>query len=182
MNHDILNREKPIMPMPNSSGKGEAIISPPMRNVNHRKYFILSRTLNLLPIPRCCTNSIKCTDNLSRTNRKMMRSPITAPIAPKMATKTTEFDWAISPKVTMAGAAVNTEVKNMPAMKLPSISSSLVEVSILPRTSVRTKTTARAMLITTMLISLSRKLFLLVFIVDYYTPAVWFDVGTARLL
>src|SRR4030042_3098833 len=38
---------------------------------------------------------------------------------------------AISPSVTTAGAAVKIEVKDIPAMKLPSISSSFVDVKTL---------------------------------------------------
>lgn len=75
-------------------------------------------------------NSIKCLKNLSLKNLKMIVSTITAPIAPKNAVDHTDVTCAISPSITIAGAVVNAEVKNMPAIKLPNNSSSLVEVRI----------------------------------------------------
>ena len=41
----------------------------------------------------------------------MTKSPTSAPIPPKKATKKMELDWAISASTTVAGATVKTETK-----------------------------------------------------------------------
>src|SRR3990167_5179403 len=89
-----------------------------------------------------------------------------------MAVGSIELALAISPRVTIAGAVVKTEVKNIPAIKLPNNSSSCVEVSIFIKTFVFTKITAIMTLKTIIAVSCNKKLFwrLLVFIrFHYYT-------------
>jgi len=73
---------------------------------------------------------------LSLTKRKSAKSIIIAPKAPKKAVERAGANWAISPKVTMAGTVVNTEVKNIPAIKLPRYPSFCDEARMLVRTSV----------------------------------------------
>jgi len=57
-----------------------------------------------------------------------MKSTDAAPMAPKNAVNQIGVTCAISPNTTIAGAVVNAEVKNIPAIKLPNNSNSLVDV------------------------------------------------------
>jgi len=160
MNRRVFIFEKPKRLIPNSSGKGEAIITHPARTVNHLKSLNLNNARNLFPAPSCLINSIKCSESLSRTNRKIIKSPITAPIPPKRAVSKTEFARAISPRVTIAGAVVKIEVKNIPAIKLPSSSNSFAEVRILAKIFVFTNIIATRMLKAIIPLSCNIKLFL----------------------
>ena len=58
----------------------------------------------------------------------MIKSPITAPMLPKKAVSRIELARAISPRAAAAGVMVNTEVKNIPATKLPISFNSFVAV------------------------------------------------------
>ena len=141
MKSEVLILEKPIIISPSSSGSGEAIISAPKNAINHLK--ILNRKIDINRSDLDFFNKNKTSsDNLFLTNRKIIISPIIAPIPPKRATKNNELSRAISTSTTVAGATVKTEVKNIPAIKLPNNSSSFEEASIFIRTSVFTKITA----------------------------------------
>src|SRR3989344_3574537 len=157
MNHDIFIFRKPKKPIPSSSGKGEAMIKPPTKNDNHRKSFSLNNAVILFPVFRWRSNSNTCSENLSRTNLKIIKSPTTAPSAPSKATNTIELAWAISPRVTMAGAVVKTEVKNKPATKLPRSWNSCVDVNIFANISVFTKIAVMPKLMTIINTSCSKK-------------------------
>lgn len=148
INHVVFIFENPSKLMPISSGKGDAMMKPPAKKVSHLKYLIWNKILIRLPTPLCLNNSNRCSENLSRTNRKIIRSPTTEPSAPKIAVTKTELTLAISPSVTIAGAAVKTDVKNIPAIKLPNHFTSFVATKILDNESVLTKTTAMAILST----------------------------------
>ncbi len=146
INQVVFIFEKPNKLIPNSSGKGEAIIRTPITKANHLNNLNLKKALTLLPAPWCFNNSLKCSENLSLKNLNITKSPITAPKDPKMAVTKTESTLAISPKATIAGAVVKAEVKNIPAIKLPRNSSSLVEANKSIKIPVLTKRTAIIML------------------------------------
>ena len=146
MKSEVLILEKPKIAIPNSSGKGEAMMKPPIKKVSHLKYFRFKRCLNIFCPPFFLSSSIRCLENLSFMNLKMMRSPIVAPRAPNTATIHTGLTCAISPKVTIAGTVVKAEVKNIPAAKLPNISKPLVEIRICSNNSVLARNIAKKML------------------------------------
>lgn len=146
MNHNVFIFEKPRMLIPISSGNGDAIISPPTKRDAHLKSLSLNKTFILFHVLRWLINSKICSENLSLMNRKIIRSPIIAPNAPKRATYIIEFILAISPSATIAGAVVKIEVKNKPAIKLPKNSNSCADASTFAKISVFTKTAAIPML------------------------------------
>lgn len=72
----------------------------------------------------------------------MIKSPIIAPQAPRIAVVRGEVCSAMFPKVTMAGAVVKIVVKNIPAKNAPNNSNLSVESSRSEITLVLIKTTA----------------------------------------
>ncbi len=162
MNQDVFILEKPNKLIPSSSGSGEAIIKPPTNNDSQRKSLRLKRECILLHMLLCPTNSSRCSENLSRTNRKITKSPTTAPTAPMSAVGITAWMRAISPSVTIAGAVVKTEVKNKPAIKLPKKSNPRKGVNICITISVCTRIAAIPKLMAIINTSCNRE------------PSVWF--------
>jgi len=152
--------ESPKILIPSSSGNGEAIIIPPIKKEKRRKSFNLRRDFNL-PFSLICLS--RCSENLSLTNLNINPSIMTAPSAPNNAVSHSDPLMAISPNATVAGAVVNTDVKNIPAIKLPSNSCCLVEVRISPKNSIFTR--RRAIPILNIIITKSKsKDFVLLFI------------------
>lgn len=111
--------EKPSKLMPISSGKGEAMHRAPIKKVIHLKYLNLSNIFNLFAPPFFFNNSLTCLPHLSFINLKIIKSPTTAPKAPKRAVVIAGFKRAISLNVAADGAAVKIEVIKIPATKLP---------------------------------------------------------------
>lgn len=103
-------------------------------------------------------SSSKCCPNLSLINLNIIKSPIRAPKAPERAVNNNEFDCAISPNVTIAGAVVKMEVKKIPATKLPRNLILKVESKILDNTSAFNITKAPRILKAIIAISCNKKL------------------------
>jgi len=78
----------------------------------------------------------------------MIRSPTTLPIAPKNAVLKIPWRSDISPSAAMAGAVVNIDVKNIPAIKAPKTCISPADTRRLESTLVRTRSTATSTLST----------------------------------
>ncbi len=155
---EVFILEKPSIINPSSSGSGEAITSAPKNANDHLK--ILNRKIDINFSDLDFFNRYKISsNNLFLMNRKIIRSPINAPAPPNKAVKNIELICAISASTTVAGATVKTEVKNIPAIKLPNSANFFEEANISIRTPVFMRIIAIKTLNATMPISLI-KLFL----------------------
>lgn len=150
--------EIPKRVIPSSSGRGEAIINPPKIGKSH---FRKPKWNDCKKWPRQVRliNFKISSETVSLINKKRMRSPHSAPKAPQSATKNTEPEFASSTNATEAIAIVNTEVKNIPAKKLPKIFNSRVKLRKVLIVFKRTKIYAKIILKTTMQKSLNKRWF-----------------------
>lgn len=117
--------ENPKSAIPNSSGRGEAIIKAPKSGVSQRKSLSLNTSLRRL-FRTFFSKKVISSAKESLIKRKTIKSPRTPPKPPKKATSKGELDLANSNNTTPAGAAVKAEIKKIPAIKLVRIFISLV--------------------------------------------------------
>ena len=115
----LLILDTPSIVTPISSGKGEAIMIAPKSGKKNLKSSFLKISGILLLGEDANINS-KFLDILLLTKEKIIKSPITAPNPPKIATVNREVFSAKTPKSTTEGAEVKIEVKNKPAKIIPS--------------------------------------------------------------